>query len=99
MEVSVKNEPDTPSGEAANQASPGLSSQLFGRSGNLSDKAEPPSALQIFRSRSYTGDALVSPCAFDVAPCFHSWLLVPVPRIICRCCANQSRARPRAGKR
>jgi hypothetical protein len=91
------NEPDTPSGESARPPFIVQAIVIFFR--KLSDESEPRSALQIPCSESYTEHALVSPCAPDVAPYFHRWLSVPVPRIICWCCANQPRAQFRACQR
>lgn len=62
---------------------------------DLSDKSEPPSALQIDFAPSYTSDALVSPRTPDGAHRFHLSLAGHVIGIRRRC-THQCRANPRA---
>lgn len=63
---------------------------------DLSDRSEPPSALQIRSPASYTKDALVSPRTPDGAHRFHSFFADCVCRNICRRRAHRCLANARA---
>jgi hypothetical protein len=67
----IRDVPRTPS-PAGNPLPSAKSRNLDANWRDLSDKSEPPSALQIHSAASYTKDALVSPRTLDGAHRFYS---------------------------